>query len=421
MTLQTPYVPEVKNPDGVSHAYNFGFKAAKPEHVKAGIQDPATGVITAGVFGVDYTVALGAPLPAAGSVTWTTGGDVVGKKVVLWRSSAPIEQLSSFDPAKAFSSGGPEAAFDLLTLMMQEMSARIDRTYRIPDGDAQETTPAGPDKVTRANKVFVWDASGNHAVSALTIAQIEAGTVDAAASAAAAAGSASAAATSETNAATSEANAAASAAAAAAAAGSVKVSANDTTPGNLEAKILGSGLVGLATQNDGGDETRTIDVPKASQAEAEAGVVDTKAMTPMRVAQAIAALGAGFVSASQAEVEAVTENAKGITPLNAKWLPGYEKAGCRFDGTGTPSVTAGHNVSSITDNGVGDYTVNLGITFSATTWRCQATTSLNTSSNFDRIATPFSFATGSVRLRTSSGGATAEDHALISIACFGDL
>lgn len=69
-----------------------------------------------------------------------------------------------------------------------------------------------------------------------------------------------------------------------------KVSANDTVSGYLEDKILASGLAGLSTQNDGANETRTIDVPIASQAEAEAGVINTKAMTPLRVAQAVAAL-----------------------------------------------------------------------------------------------------------------------------------
>jgi hypothetical protein len=34
------------------------------------------------------------------------------------------------------------------------------------------------------------------------------------------------------------------------------------------------------------------------------------------------------------------------------------KAWVNFNGTGTVSIRAGYNVSSITDNGVGDYTVN---------------------------------------------------------------
>lgn len=38
---------------------------------------------------------------------------------------------------------------------------------------------------------------------------------------------------------------------------------------------------------------------------------------------------------------------------------GSAKAWVNFNGTGTPAVRASYNVSSITDNGTGDYTVNL--------------------------------------------------------------
>lgn len=44
------------------------------------------------------------------------------------------------------------------------------------------------------------------------------------------------------------------------------------------------------------------------------------------------------------------------------------KAWVFFDGTGTPSILAGVNVSSITDNGTGRYTVNLSITMSSTSY-----------------------------------------------------
>jgi len=66
----------------------------------------------------------------------------------------------------------------------------------------------------------------------------------------------------------------------------------------------------LSTQNDAGDETRTIDVPVASQAEAEAGTSDVKAMTPLRTDQYVDAR-----LASQAEAEAGVENTKLMTPL----------------------------------------------------------------------------------------------------------
>jgi hypothetical protein len=115
---------------------------------------------------------------------------------------------------------------------------------------------------------------------------------------------------------------------------------------------------GLATGGGSLSDDCTIDVPAASQAEAEAGTDTTKAMTPLRVAQAVSALapegvpparqiqtsglaaGGGDLSAdrtidvpaaSQAEAEAGTDNAKAMTALrtaqaivaqgNAKYQP----------------------------------------------------------------------------------------------------
>jgi hypothetical protein len=39
-------------------------------------------------------------------------------------------------------------------------------------------------------------------------------------------------------------------------------------------------------------------------------------------------------------------------------IQGSAKAWINFNGTGTPAIRASYNVSSITDNGTGDYTVN---------------------------------------------------------------
>jgi hypothetical protein len=74
----------------------------------------------------------------------------------------------------------------------------------------------------------------------------------------------------------------------------------------------------------------------ASQAEAEAGTDNTKVMTPLRVEQAI--------------VDRF--NVSGSAPTYAC------RAWVNFDGTGTVAIRASGNVSSITDQGVGDYLIN---------------------------------------------------------------
>jgi hypothetical protein len=76
--------------------------------------------------------------------------------------------------------------------------------------------------------------------------------------------------------------------------------------------------------------------------------------------------GAGLTVASTSEAQAGTNNTNVITPLRLR--EGFNATGsapvyaCRawvnFNGTGTVAIRASGNVSSITDNGTGDYTVN---------------------------------------------------------------
>lgn len=74
------------------------------------------------------------------------------------------------------------------------------------------------------------------------------------------------------------------------------------------------------------------------------------------------------VIASQANMEASASGVY-VAPSVQHFHPGHPKAWALFDGSvaGTNAPTAGYNVSTITRNAVGNYTANLGITFSATT------------------------------------------------------
>ena len=80
-------------------------------------------------------------------------------------------------------------------------------------------------------------------------------------------------------------------------------------------RVDGGGLA-----SGGGDLTadRTITVTAATQAEAEAGTDNTKAMTPLTTAEAIAVLQLFTAIASQAEAETGTNNTKGMTPLRVR-------------------------------------------------------------------------------------------------------
>ena len=133
---------------------------------------------------------------------------------------------------------------------------------------------------------------------------------------------------------------------------------------------------GLAT--GGGDllANRTITVQDASQAEAEAGTATNRAMSPLRVAQAIAnrmrmrnivaaglATGGGTLDAdrtitvtpaSQAEAEAGTSGTRAMTPLRTRQAVDARMASRRIIGAGAAVVPG---TGALT----GDVTVNVPI------------------------------------------------------------
>ena len=104
----------------------------------------------------------------------------------------------------------------------------------------------------------------------------------------------------------------------------------------LSPNISGTGTLTISAPNTNSD--RTIDLPDA----------------------------AGTVFVSGQAVTATTGNFSGDVTLGSSVLatpsgsaPAYLcRAWVNFDGTGTPAIRASGNVSSITDNGTGDYTVN---------------------------------------------------------------
>jgi hypothetical protein len=60
-------------------------------------------------------------------------------------------------------------------------------------------------------------------------------------------------------------------------------------------------------------------------------------------------------------------------------IDGLAKAWVNFNGTGTVAIRASFNVTSITDNGTGDYTVNFTVAMSDTSYATSG--SCNTSNN----------------------------------------
>jgi hypothetical protein len=104
---------------------------------------------------------------------------------------------------------------------------------------------------------------------------------------------------------------------------------------------------------------------------------------------------------------------------------GLAKAWVNFNGTGTVAIRASYNVSSITDNGVGDYTVNFTAALVDANYAlCGNTTHKdNFSSNTSVVAIRDSYtpATNSVRISVNTNNETTgfyTDNAYVFIAIF---
>jgi len=72
----------------------------------------------------------------------------------------------------------------------------------------------------------------------------------------------------------------------------------------------------------------------------------------------VTGISAGGLPDSCITTDDIAANAVTAAKLGADQASGLAKAWVNFSGTGTVAIRASFNVSSITDNGTGDYTVN---------------------------------------------------------------
>ena len=123
----------------------------------------------------------------------------------------------------------------------------------------------------------------------------------------------------------------------------------------------------------------------------------------------------GAIAASQAEQEAGSITNKPVSPGRQQYHPSAAKAWIKFDGTGTPGIDSDYNVTSITDNDVGDYTINFTTNMSDTNYAPIA--SAGGGANIANVDT---YAVGSFRFRTFTDAAVATDVADNVCVVFGD-
>jgi hypothetical protein len=112
------------------------------------------------------------------------------------------------------------------------------------------------------------------------------------------------------------------------------------------------------------------------------------------------------------------QNAAGTdSPIS---VPGTAKAWVNFNGTGTVAIRASYNVSSITDNGTGDYTVNFTTALVDANYSAVLTegnTAITASDTFRGFVTR-TFSSTSLRIVHCRADGVATDAEIAAVAIF---
>ncbi len=117
---------------------------------------------------------------------------------------------------------------------------------------------------------------------------------------------------------------------------------------------------------------------------------------------------------STLNTENITNGTDSITVEGA--VKGSAKAWVNFNGIGTVAIRASFNVSSITDNGTGDYTVNFTTAMVDENYATNVSAGASTVSDF--IGGPHSQTTSNVGLTVRNGANTNTDRFYTHVTVF---
>jgi hypothetical protein len=129
------------------------------------------------------------------------------------------------------------------------------------------------------------------------------------------------------------------------------------------------------------------------------------------------------INASPSNGIVSTADGSGVMKLQSNGVTTNALAWVNFNGTGTVAIRSSYNVSSITDNGTGDYTVNFTTALSdanyAVTGLCGYNTGV-TEATFVTLNTTVVPTTTSYRIKTRDASTTAFDSTYVLSSVFGN-
>ena len=365
------------------------------------------------VFNTDYTV-TGA---GTGSGVVTLAVAANGTDAYSVYLIVPLQRSSDMQLRGEFKSDPFNIEMDRIWQAIQGINTRVAQSLRISRTSLVVGPLATGSAAARAGRALVFGASGSDlgiGPTAAEIASAQSFAASAGTSATEAADSAASAGTSATEAADSAASAAAYAK------GDVEGPASATN----NHVALFNGATGKLIKSGGFAFTAAGQaIAAATDAAAQRATLGAAALaSPTFTGVPAAPTAQAATNTTQLATTAYTRtaipnvlNATGSAPMYAC------RAWVNFNGTGTVAIRASGNVSSITDNGTGDYTVNFTTPMPDANYAATANwTNGSSSSRYaqDGPAIPVTYGVGSVRILLSDGAADAHDGSKVSVAIF---
>lgn len=189
------------------------------------------------------------------------------------------------------------------------------------------------------------------------------------------------------------------------------------------AAVEGLATTGLAART--GTDTwavRTIAVSGTGIAISNAGGVGgdpTITITPSAIVGAVGTLPS---AAAQSDQEAGSSTTTYVSPGRQQFHPSAAKCWAFVTvATGTPTLTASYNITSITDTGLGRLTITIATDFSSANWGCLATGTNSFGAGFNMYEVKSTTqAAGSIEIDCNQAGLGAADPVAWQFAGFGD-
>jgi hypothetical protein len=396
------------NGDGSTTAFSFPYYFLVSTDLKVYLRS-AAGVETLQTPTTHYTVA-GAGVSAGGTVTFVTA-PASGVTVVIYRDP-PITQTTDYSDGDEFPAASHENALDKLTMLIQRIASRFGRVISLAETSSSSSVSIG-DPI--AGEYLRWNGAGTAIESTSVVtpngtyaiaSQVEAeartlnnvlmtplrvGQAIAAVFAAKITATVDNATTNGVTAALKVSHTTSGTPATGIGVG-IELEA-ETTAGNNE---VGATIEAVTTDVTAASEDFDLVIKTMAAGAAAAERLRVKSTgevahtgfetlpeiaapsTPSAGRVAVYAKSDGLIyskddagaetlvslpRATQAQMEAATSGVA-VTPDVAKYAPSAAKAWIKFDGAGA-AIAVSYNVSSLTDNASGDWTVNFAVPFSS--------------------------------------------------------